>query len=597
MIRSRIFCVGLFALSLLVGSVQAGLVAYDDVDANVGPLHAVTTGWNFSAWDVQNANNVSYAVRSPGLGLGYLQVAGNCAAGGGDYLSSGIGISMPAPWSPSNEWVPWRYDASGQYMAGADGTTLWGSMLISQWAESGDFTVSFHDSGIRWAEGSVALRIKPASGVWKMEQKNGPTVSTGIARIPGQNYLMVLKMEFINTSTDRVTLYINPTPGLSAPDVNGTVIDTNSNFYFRSLMFYPGQNRYVGFIDEMRFASSYADVAPAGPNYAPLPPDPFRAYLIGNSVTDQINYDGLRLMAVGRGHVHCWGRHVILGSPLDNIWSNPASGFNTDPYGYYPNALPNYHWSAVSLQPFDRQLANDTNYCSRFIDLTRTNPANADTQFYIYSRWPRKDPNGALNYDAKWLRAYTGGGQTEESRDYFQQLVNALRGVYPTIEKPIRMVPVGDTLYELNQRMKAGQVLGFTDVCQVYDDGIHFNSTGQFIVGTTYLATLYKEDPRGTSVPGSYGSIDPNVVWQIQDAAWKVVSTHQYSGVGRAGDFEPDGDVDWVDVASFFDVWLEIDCDESNGYCDSADINKNGTVDFADFAALAANYGAKPWSP
>ena len=594
-LRTSLLCA--FFIPFLTVHAFANLVAYDDVDANAGQLHGVSTGWNFYSWDVQNGDTTTFAVRSPGLAFSNLLVAGNAASGGGQYLSSGIGIRMPAPWDTANEWVPYRYDASGQYMAGLDGTTLWASMLVSQWADSDDFTISFHEGNIRWLEGNVGLRIKPAAGVWRMEQKNGPSVSTGVARIPGHNYLMVCKMEFINTSTDRVTLYVNPTPGLSAPDVNGTVINTSSNFYFRSIMFNPGQNRYLGFLDEMRFGSTYADVVPAGAEYAGSDPDPFRIYLIGNSVTDQVNYDGFRLMGVAEQHVHCWGRHVIPGSPLDYIWNNPGSGFQESPYAYYPTALPNWHWQAVSLQPFDRQLASDTNYCSRFIDLARTNPANADTQFYIYSRWPRKNDDGTLDYAAKWLRHYTGGGQTEESREYFELLVDALRVAYPAIAKPIRMVPVGDVLYELDKRMEAGQVPGFSDVCDVYSDGIHFNATGQFIVATTFFATMYKENPRGLPVPSNFGTIASAVVAQIQDAAWEVVSTHKYSGVGRAGDFEPDGDVDWFDVESFFDVWLDNDCDDTNGYCGSADINKDGTVDFADFAALAANYGAKPWSP
>lgn len=330
----------------------------------------------------------------------------------------------------------------------------------------------------------------------------------------------------------------------------------------------------------------------------PASAETLRVYFIGNSVTDQINYGGLDAMAEAQGHTHLWGRHMIPGAPLEWIWDHPADGFQELPYGLYPNALPNYEWDAISLQPFDRLLEHDLDDAGNFIDLALTNAVNADCQFYIYSRWPRKNADGSLDYDALWLREYTGGwDNTNETRDYFETLTYALRDAYPTLAKPILMVPVGDVLYELNQRMKASQVPGFADVCDVYADGIHFNNVGQYIAGTTYFATLYKEDPTGLPVPSNYGTIDPNVVAQIQDAVWHVVNGHEFSGVVRKGDFEPDGDVDLPDLDFLFDHWLFSDCNDANDFCDQADINEDGHVLFDDFALLAQNWRLGSYSP
>jgi len=330
----------------------------------------------------------------------------------------------------------------------------------------------------------------------------------------------------------------------------------------------------------------------------PASAETFSVYFVGNSVTDQINYGGLDAMAEAQGHTHLWGRDMIPGAPLEWLWNHPADGFQEPPYGLYPNALPNYEWDAISLQPFDRLLDNDVNYAGRFIDLALSNPANADCQFYIYSRWPRKNSDGTLDYDALWLREYTGGwDNTNETRDYFETLTYALRDKYPALAKPILMVPAGDVLYELNQRMKAGQVPGFTDVCDVYADGIHFNNIGQYVVGTTYYATLYKEDPAGLAVPPDYGTIVPAVVAQIQDAVWDVVNGHTLSGVVRKGDFEPDGDVDLTDLVFFTDRWPFSDCNDANDFCGGADLNKDSRVFFDDFALLAQNWRLVPYSP
>jgi len=52
------------------------------------------------------------------------------------------------------------------------------------------------------------------------------------------------------------------------------------------------------------------------------------------------------------------------------------------------------------------------------------------------------------------------------------------------------------------------------------------------------------------------------------------------------GDFEPDGDVDLVDIAVFAQKWLEIDC----GQCGGADLNCDGDVNLPDFGQVAENW-------
>ena len=95
------------------------------------------------------------------------------------------------------------------------------------------------------------------------------------------------------------------------------------------------------------------------------------------------------------------------------------------------------------------------------------------------------------------------------------------------------MVPVGHVMYELNQRMKAGKVPGYTDIKQLFADGIHLNNVGSYVVGCTYFATLYKQNPKGLpSAP--YKVEDAKVAAAIQDVVWKVVSTDELAGVKGA---------------------------------------------------------------
>ncbi len=95
------------------------------------------------------------------------------------------------------------------------------------------------------------------------------------------------------------------------------------------------------------------------------------------------------------------------------------------------------------------------------------------------------------------------------------------------------MVPVGHVMYELNQRMKAGQVPGYKHIKEVFADGIHLNNVGSYVVGCTFFATLYKENPKG--LPGEpYKVTDPKLAEVIQETVWKVVSTNELAGVVAA---------------------------------------------------------------
>ncbi len=275
---------------------------------------------------------------------------------------------------------------------------------------------------------------------------------------------------------------------------------------------------------------------------------PLRTYFVGNSVTDTIRYGSLAKLAKSRGHTLTWGRDMIPGAPLSWLWEHPNDGFQEEPFGLYPKALSENPWDVLSLQPFDRHLDGkdgDLAMAGNFIDLALKR--SPDVQVYVYSRWPRKDKakDGSLvlDYKKKWLRNYTGGWDgTEETRDYFENVVAGLRKAHEGKAKPVLMVPVGDVLLELDGRMRAGKVPGFDDIAQVYVDGIHFNNVGSFVVGTTFYATLFREDPKGITAapynekldPKNDRLIDEKLAAAIQDAVWIVVSKHPLAGVRTA---------------------------------------------------------------
>jgi hypothetical protein len=292
------------------------------------------------------------------------------------------------------------------------------------------------------------------------------------------------------------------------------------------------------------------------------PTETLRVYFIGNSVTDTVGYGGLAQLAQTRGVKLVWGRTMIPGAPLEWIYSHPNDGFREEPFGTWTNALNQFAWDAVSLQPFDRHLhgKNDSGQEVGDVALIRGFAAmaarmNPMVQIYIYARWPRVTSGGKgmpfdkNDYDpakpgsgndlakvddftARWGAKYTGGwDNSNESRDYFETLLREVRKETPFLKKRPLLVPVGYVMNELNALMKAGKVPGYTSIYQFYKDGIHLNQAGSYLVGCTFFSTLLNQSPLALQT-APYGKIDASLAQTIQKTVWQVVVACPDSGVG-----------------------------------------------------------------
>lgn len=273
-----------------------------------------------------------------------------------------------------------------------------------------------------------------------------------------------------------------------------------------------------------------------------------RVYFIGNSMTDQVRYPAFDELATSRGHDHVWGRHTLLGSAMSTIWRTPGSGFFQSPYGRFTEALQNYTWDAITLNPTDRDIyqadANgDLQHSLNFINLARQKSPNVQT--YILQRTPRREINadgsfGSINYDERFDRPYEyGDTYSTFTRDYFNELVATIRRSQPADSKPVKMIPVGDVFFELNKRIEAGQVPGVNDINKLYVDQSHYTNLGAYVTSLTFFATLYGENPTGLGVPSNFGgssNIPSGLAAALQDAVWDVVTSTPYTGVSRAGD-------------------------------------------------------------
>lgn len=297
-------------------------------------------------------------------------------------------------------------------------------------------------------------------------------------------------------------------------------------------------------------------------------PNSLKTYFLGNSLTGQTTLKRLDQLFQSQGVDFTFGSQIAAGATLDFHYNQRNTNFGTRPFGLYTTAFSNYTWDSIVLHPFGRAL-RDTQCCRGSIDSVQdflnyyeANNPSPNANFYLYSSWMYRDEikenklldkeNPAryapLNYQARWDEPYVvpkyGPGNTT-TRDFYYRLLEITRANNPNLSNRLRLIPIGDVLYELDRRIKAGLIPGLTSpngVEQLYADRIHFSSTrswppqpsiGTYVVGLTFYATLSQSSPIGLS--GSLWNLDDvedaGLIRALQRTVWDVVNGHPYSGV------------------------------------------------------------------
>ncbi len=261
--------------------------------------------------------------------------------------------------------------------------------------------------------------------------------------------------------------------------------------------------------------------------------DSLRVYFVGNSVTENLKPKAFEGIVNAADMKITWGWNVIYGQALSYIWTHSGEGFIEPPYNGFENALTNYQWDAMTLQPYQRKIGkSDGDLASALKFLNLAVEKSPDIQPYIYQRWPRL-PEGvaptANAWDSLWLRAYEPENAARyDSRDFFEKLTDSIRS-HQEDTKECLMIPVGEVMYRLNQEMAGGNMPGYTNIWEVYYDDIHMKGVGSYIIAATFYATLYQSDPRGISVPGFYGFLNPEQRATLQQVIYETITDYSDS--------------------------------------------------------------------
>lgn len=150
-------------------------------------------------------------------------------------------------------------------------------------------------------------------------------------------------------------------------------------------------------------------------------------------------------------------------------------------------------------------------------------------------------------YYASWIGLDSGKpsawDQTEDQKLPFRErldvemtawqsiadFVNANR---PQGSPPMRVIPGPKIMAAVYDAIKAGTAPGLSRMQELFEDDIHVNAKGAFLIALAHYAVIYGRDPR--EIPGLRGEPGwPTAAQQgwMKDLVWRVVSTYPDSGL------------------------------------------------------------------
>lgn len=248
------------------------------------------------------------------------------------------------------------------------------------------------------------------------------------------------------------------------------------------------------------------------------------AYFIGNSLTWDSQPNGIAALAGDQGGQLTVGYHIRCSSSLETIAANPTDVCVTPvaAFGVYGDALPGHHWDAVTIQPFPSQgstMIDDLGVILDMIGLTRTGPGNTSTTFYLYQSWPGKG-----DYQTRWDQAVVDADDTPTTaaRQYYDHLIERVRAA---TDATVYMIPVAEVLYEMDVRLRAGELPGYGSADDLYRDNTHMRlDIGRFTAGLTTYSVLTGTDPDGITRPdGFYVEPNPALAVDLDDATYQFI--------------------------------------------------------------------------
>ena len=267
----------------------------------------------------------------------------------------------------------------------------------------------------------------------------------------------------------------------------------------------------------------------------PAPAGPLHVFHLGHSLVGRDMPAMLRQLA---GPGHSYESQLGWGATLKAHWGDaPIQGFDAE------NAHPRYRAARAAADSGDYDAFVMTEMVEirdaiRYYDswdylhrwARRAAAANPATRLYLYETWSElDDPEG-------WVTRL----DLDPGR-YWEGEILARAQAPGDIGRPIYVIPAGRVLAAFVREVEArGGVDGIAHKEDLFQDTIHVNDLGAYLVALTHYAVLYQRSPVGLSyrlrrADGSRANAPGAAAARLmQEVVWDVVTREPRTGVSQA---------------------------------------------------------------
>jgi hypothetical protein len=241
-----------------------------------------------------------------------------------------------------------------------------------------------------------------------------------------------------------------------------------------------------------------------------------RAYHIGNSLTDGMNYYTQQLAIAAGFKDHFTDRQTIPGAPL---WMNYQSdgGFGTPHRKAFVGFAP---LTDLVMQTFiSNSDSEDPEFSLKFYEDARVKSPNIRP--WIYGQWESVTPSEREPNSTSW--------ETRNRALMRIYLAHALNFNAATKGKKTEVIPGGLALINLKKAFDAGKVPGLKDFfASNFSDDLHLSEAGRQFIGMVIFSNLYNQSPVGLPIVkiGDNGpAVTPEQNKVYQQVAWDTVQS------------------------------------------------------------------------
>jgi hypothetical protein len=152
-------------------------------------------------------------------------------------------------------------------------------------------------------------------------------------------------------------------------------------------------------------------------------------------------------------------------------------------------------------------------------------------------------------YYASWIGIYSGPGNLDEwdmederqipfrerldlEMGSWQEIADEVNRTRPAGSPAMRVIPGPKLMAAVHDAIKAGTAPGLTEMQDIFEDEIHVNAKGAFLIALAHFAVIYGRDPR--TIPGLRGEPGwPNAEQQtwMKALVWDVLKAYPDSGL------------------------------------------------------------------